>query len=166
MKTLVASIVLSLSVVMTATGAQAVDVLRVRSIGMDLARDLANGAVMACREKGFQVSAVVVDRGGAVMAALRDDLAARFTLEIAERKANTSVLSGVASGELRASRADIRPELNQIDGIIIMEGGLPVVAGGHRVGAIGVSGAPGGDLDAECAQAAIDDLFDRLEFAK
>jgi uncharacterized protein GlcG (DUF336 family) len=62
------------------------DVLPVKQIGLELARDIAMGAVEACRKDGYNVSAVVLDRAGNVQAALRDTLAARHTLEIAERR--------------------------------------------------------------------------------
>jgi uncharacterized protein GlcG (DUF336 family) len=144
----------------------AADSNTVRTIGMELARDLADQAVQACRKQGFQVSAVVVDRNGLLQAALRDDLASRFTLQIAEEKANSVILSGMNSGEFRNNREDIRPELNHMRGIIIMQGGLPVEIAGSRVGAIGVSGAPGGDLDERCAQQALEELAERIEFAE
>lgn len=146
--------------------AAAEDVLSVRTIGTDLARDIADGTLKACAERGYQTSAVVVDRGGNVVVAMRGDLAAPHTLEIAESKAGAVILSGIDSGTLRRNRDDIRPELNHLKGVLVMEGGLPIVAGGTRVGAVGVSGAPGGDIDAACAQDAIDALFDRIEFAQ
>ena len=144
--------------------AQAADIVESKSIGMELSRDLATETINACRKDGFNVSAVVVDRSGLVRAALRDDLASRFTLEIAERKANMTVMAWTDSGAFRDARADIRQELNNIDGLIVMEGGLKIVAGGHNIGAIGVSGAPGGDKDAACARKALDKLAERIEF--
>jgi uncharacterized protein GlcG (DUF336 family) len=147
------------------SGAQAEDVLSVKNIGMELARDLATKAIETCRDMGYQVSAVVVDRNGLVRAALRDDLAARFTLQIAEEKANATIMSGIDSGEFRANRQDIRPELNHISGIIMMQGAIQLSAGGHRIGALGVSGAPGGDKDEQCAQKALAALEERIEFA-
>jgi uncharacterized protein GlcG (DUF336 family) len=45
-----------------------------------------------------------------------------------------------------------------LDKITASEGGLPIVAGKEVVGAVGVSGAPGGDKDAVCGQAGIDRL--------
>jgi uncharacterized protein GlcG (DUF336 family) len=141
------------------------DTVGVRHVGMELARDLANEAVMHCREQGYQVTAVVVDRGANERATLRDDLAARFTIQLAEDKANAVIMAGIPSGELRKNREDIRSELNEVPGLLMLEGGLPIIAGGQRVGAIGVSGAPGGDKDAVCAQAALDKLAERLEFA-
>ena len=142
------------------------DSLNVRTISMELARDIASESINACRKSGFQVSAVVVDRNGLVQVALRDDLATRFTLQIAEEKANSVILSGINSGEFRKSRDDIRPELNHMKGIIIMQGALPIEIAGSRIGAIGVSGAPGGYLDERCAQQALDVLAERLEFAE
>lgn len=142
------------------------DSLMVKTIGMELARDIANESIKACRKQGFQVSAVVVDRNGLTQVALRDDLATRFTLQIAEEKANSVILSGINSGEFRKSRSDIRPELNHMNGIIIMQGGLPIEVAGSKIGAIGVSGAPGGDLDERCAQQALDALSERIDFAE
>ncbi len=144
---------------------QAADVLDQKNIGMELARDIASETISACRAEGYNVSAVVVDRHAIVRAALRDDLAARFTLEIAERKANMTVMAWMDSGEFRKLRGDIRPDLNQIDGIIVMEGGVKIVAGGYNIGAVGVSGAPGGDKDAACARKALEKLAERIEFA-
>ena len=141
------------------------DVLPVKQIGLELARDIAMASVEACRQDGYNVSAVVLDRAGNVQAALRDTLAARHTLEIAERKAGMTIMSGTESGEFRAARGDIRPELNHIDGLIVMDGALPIRAAGSLIGAVGISGAPGGDKDAACAAAALKKVEERLEFA-
>ncbi len=148
-----------------ALSAQADDIISSKNIGMELARDIASETVLACREQGYHISAVVVDRNALIRAALRDDLASRFTLEIAERKANMTVMAWTDSGAFRDARADIRQELNHINGLIVMEGGLKIVAGGYNIGAVGVSGAPGGDKDAACAQAALEKLSERIEFA-
>ena len=143
----------------------AADVVSDNSIGMELARDIANETILACRKDGYHISAVVVDRHGFVRAALRDDLASRFTLEIAERKANMTVMAWTDSGQFKKAREDIRQELNHINGLIVMEGGIKIVSGGYNVGAVGVSGAPGGDKDAACAKKAIQKLNERIEFA-
>ncbi|WP_237260333.1 GlcG/HbpS family heme-binding protein [Thiomicrospira sp. S5] len=145
---------------------QAADVVTTKNIGLELANQIAMASVEACRKDGYQVSAVVVDRNGNLRSAMRDDLAARFTLQIAQEKANMVVMSGLKSGEFRKLRADIRPELNHIDGLIVMEGGVPITAAGARIGAIGVSGAPGGDKDEVCAMNALESVQDRLDFAE
>ncbi|UCB54704.1 MAG: heme-binding protein [Thiotrichales bacterium] len=140
------------------------DAYSIKNIGLDLAKDLAAEAVNACRKQGYQVSVVVVDRNGLVRVAMRDDLAPRFTLQISEEKANLAVMAGTSSGDFRDRRGDIRPEMNHLDGIIVMEGALEIIAGGSRLGAIAVSGAPGGDIDQACAQKALDKYAERLEF--
>ena len=141
------------------------DVLTQKSIGLEAANDIAKMSIDACRKNGFNVSAVVVDRYGNVRSVMRDDLAAKYTIEIAQRKANMVVMSGIASGAFKEARSDIRQELNHIDGLIVMQGGLPIRAGGALLGAVGVSGAPGGDKDEACAAVAIKAISDRLEFA-
>ncbi|MBD3669813.1 MAG: heme-binding protein [Gammaproteobacteria bacterium] len=145
---------------------QASDVIDVRRLGADLAHEMVREAVHVCREKGYQVSAVVVDRSANIQSVMRDTLAARFTVEIAQRKANAVILSGVDSGSFRNNRDDIRAEMNQVGGILLLDGALPIEVAGSLLAAIGVSGAPGGDKDAECARVAVDKYRERLEFAQ
>ncbi|MFK5891632.1 MAG: heme-binding protein [Pseudomonadota bacterium] len=141
------------------------DIVIDKSIGLELSRDIANETILACRKDGYHISAVVVDRFGLMRAALRDDRASRFTLEIAQRKANMTIMAWTDSGVFKKARADIQQELNHIEGLIVMEGGLKIIAGGYNIGAVGVSGAPGGDKDAACARKALDKLAERIEFA-
>lgn len=141
------------------------DVVTIKNVGMEMARDLASEAIVACRKAGYNVSAVVVDRQAIVRAALRDDMAPRFSLDIAEQKANASIMGGVSSATFRKNREDIRMEMDNVDGILLLEGGVLIESGGNRIGALGVSGAPGGDKDEACANEAIKKLNDRLQFA-
>lgn len=145
--------------------AQAADVIDIKRLNVDLAEEIAREAVHVCRAMGYQVSAVVVDRSANVQVVIRDTMASRFTITIAEQKANAVILSGVDSSTFRKNRMDIRDEMNQVDGILVLEGGLPIRAGGVMVAAIGVSGAPGGDKDADCAAKALAKYEERLEFA-
>lgn len=146
--------------------ARAADVLDVKTIGTDLARDIADQTVAACTEKGYSVSAVVVDRGGNTIAVLRSQFAAVQTIDIAGGKARGAIMAGTPTSALRASRPDLAANLNLLDDVKMMDGGLPISAGGGRIGAVGVSGAPGGDIDEACAQEALDAVFDRIEFAQ
>lgn len=141
------------------------DVVQSKRLSLNLAIDIAKAAVDQCRKDGYQVTAVIVDRGGNEQVTLRDDFASRFTIQIAEEKANLVILSGTESGGFRESRSDIRPELNHIKGLVVMQGGVPIRSEGTLLGAIGVSGAPGGEKDEACAKAAIEKYNERLEFA-
>ncbi len=142
------------------------DVITVKKMSMELAAQIATKAVTTCRDQGYQVTAVVVDRSGNPQVMMRDVHASRFTMQIAEDKANAVILGGVSSGEIRKNREDIRQELNHVDGILIMQGGLPISAAGSIIGAVGVSGAPGGDKDEICAQKALDAVQDSLDFVE
>lgn len=148
-----------------AAGVSARDVISVQRMSMELARDVAQASVEACREQGYQVTAVVVDRSGDVQAVLRDVLAPRFTYQIARDKANAVILSGVKSSDFRHNRGDIRMEMNHVDGILVLEGAVPIEAAGSLLGAVGVSGAPGGDRDEVCALKGIEAVQERLDFA-
>jgi uncharacterized protein GlcG (DUF336 family) len=142
----------------------AADIVPVKQISLELANTVAMKAVEACRKDGYNVSAVVLDRGGSVQVAMRDTLAAPHTLEIAERKAGASIMSGIASSEFRQVQGDIRAELNHIHGLIMIGGGLPIRAAGSLIGAVGVSGAPGSEKDEGCAAEAVKAVEARLEF--
>jgi len=141
------------------------DVVKIERMSLDLATEVAKRSVEACRAQGYWVSVVVVDRSANVQALLRDTYAPRFTAQIAEQKANAVIMAGTDSGTFVANRTDIRNELNNIDGLIMMRGALPVKSGDVMLGAVGVSGAPGGDRDEGCAAKALKSLEERLAFA-
>jgi len=139
-------------------------VLDSRVMTLDLASQVAAAAVKSCADSGYQVSAVVVDRSGVPQVIMRDVFASRFTIEIAQRKANAAILSGISTSEFRKNRADIRAELNEIDGILVLDGAVPIQAAGTLLGAVGVSGAPGGDKDEACARAGVESIQEQLDF--
>jgi len=87
----------------------AADLVPTKLMSMELARDIAQKTVEACRAQGYQVAAVVVDRGGEPQVVFRDVYANRFNVEIATRKANTSILSGANSSEIRKRAATFAP---------------------------------------------------------
>jgi len=144
---------------------RAADVISVKLMTLELAVDIAQGAIDACRKDGYQISVVVVDRSGRTQVVMRDIFANQYMTQLAQAKANAVVLSNTSSSALRKNRADIANELNLLDDLLVMDGGLPVTVAGSMIGAVGVSGAPGGDLDEACAQRGIDGVQERLDFA-
>lgn len=157
-------LVLAAALLVTA-GAAAEDVVPSRLLGLELARDIAQGAIDACRKEGYQVAVVVTDRSGDPVVVMRDVFTSKYMLELAHNKANAVVMSGLSSGELRENMARNRDEFNELDGVLLLEGGLPVQVAGSLIGAVGVSGAPGGDRDAACARRGLEAVQERLEFA-
>jgi len=142
------------------------DVVNVKLMTLEVAVEVARGTIDACREEGYQVAVVVVDRSGRTQVVMRDIYANQFMTEIAASKANAVILSGTSSGELASNRADIAAELNLIDGILLLRGGVPIRVAGSIIGAVGVSGAPGGDKDEACALKGMEKVQERLDFAE
>ena len=143
----------------------AADLIPAKLMSLDLARDIAQGTIDACRKDGYQIAVVVTDRSGHPLVVMRDVFASDYMRQIAHSKSNAVVLSHMNSGDMRRDLADIVPELNHLPGLLVMRGGLPVRVAGSIIGAVGVSGAPGGELDEACAQKGIDAVQDRLDFA-
>lgn len=127
---------------------------------------LAQATLGACRKGGYQVAVVVTDRFGGVQVALRDRLAGAHTVETARRKAWSAVSFRTDTWEMYRLIADgeLDPGIRQIDQALFVGGGVRVMAAGSVVGGVGVSGAPGGKLDHDCAVAGIESIQDILEF--
>jgi len=155
---------LSLALLLGAGPAPAGDVVQARLMTLELAADIARGAVEACRASGYQVAAVVVDRSAVTQVVLRDLHATRFNTEIARKKANAVILGRVSSAEFLHNRSDIAAAMNQLQDVLVLKGALPINAAGQLLGAVGVSGAPGGERDEVCARQALEAVAERLEF--
>lgn len=130
---------------------------------METANKAAVAAVKACREEGVQVTATVVDRWGDPQAVVRDTLAMDLTLAISEKKAYTAVQFNTATSNMEGN-FEGNYSVPKYDKLVIAAGGVPINAGGNMYGGIGVSGAPSGELDEECAAAGADAVAEDLEF--
>jgi uncharacterized protein GlcG (DUF336 family) len=138
----------------------------VKQLTPETALKAAQAALAHCRGAGYQVAVAVVDRAGLTQVLLRDRFAGAHTLEVATNKAWTAASTRTATSEIeRATRAaSPMAALRQVPRMTAIAGGLPIEAGGSHFGAIGVSGAPGGDADEACAKAAVNAIADDLEF--
>ena len=134
----------------------------VKRLSMDAAVKLAQASIAACRDKGIQIGVTVVDRDGTIQVQLRDTIAAPITGPISKMKAFTAANFNAATSAMTA-RADT--PIGRIDGLVMSAGGLPIQAGGALIGAVGVSGAPEGATDEECAKAGLDSIAADLEMA-
>ncbi len=137
-----------------------------KSMTIDLALALARAALADCQKQGYQVSVAVVDRFGVTQVLLRDRFAGAHTVPTATGKAWTAVSFRTNTGELVAATAPGSPQtgVRNLPNATIIAGGVMVEAAGTLVGAIGVSGAPGGDNDEACAKAGIAAIRDKLDF--
>ncbi len=137
----------------------------VRQLTPETALKAAQAALAKCRATGYQVAVAVVDRAGIVQVLLRDRLAGPHTVEVATNKAWTAVSFKTATRDLeRLTRpGETMSGLRNVPRFTAIGGGLTVEAAGSLLGAIGVSGAPGGDADHACAAAGIEAVTDELE---
>jgi uncharacterized protein GlcG (DUF336 family) len=137
-----------------------------KSLSPELAQDLAKATLADCRKRGFQVTVAVVDRFGVTQVLLRDRFAGPHTVPTASGKAWTAASFRTSTTELNAISQPgmMQAGIRNLPGAVIIGGGLTVEAGGSLLGAVGVSGAPGGDADEACAKAGIDAVRDKLDF--
>ena len=133
---------------------------------LETAMELAEATLGDCRKRGYQVAVTVVDRFGNVQVTLRDRFAGPHTPETARRKAWSAISfrsDTLAIEELMKS-GELTPGVRFVEGALMVGGGVPVEAAGSIVAGIGVSGAPGGDMDDACARAGIEAIADKLDF--
>jgi uncharacterized protein GlcG (DUF336 family) len=137
-----------------------------KSLAPETALDLARAALADCQKRGHQVAVAVVDRFGVVQVVLRDRYAGPHTPATASGKAWTAATFRSSTSSLFAISQPgmMQAGIRSLPGVVIVGGGLVVESGGSLVGAIGVSGAPGGDADEVCAKAGIEAIKGKLDF--
>jgi uncharacterized protein GlcG (DUF336 family) len=137
-----------------------------KSLSPEIALELARATLADCRQRGYQVAVAVVDRFGVTQVVLRDRFAGPHTPAAATGKAWTAVSFRTNTTDLVASTQPGTPQagVRDLPGVVILGGGVIAQAGGSLVGAIGVSGAPGGDADDACAKAGIATIQDKIDF--
>ena len=148
----------ALALLSSAASAQAV--ISERSLSADAAIEAATAALKRCRQDGYQVAVTVLDQAGRTKAVVSDDHGRLHTVEHSLRKAYTALTYRIPSGEY-GQRVASNPQSAgtlHLEKITTAAGGLPIRAGNDVVGAIGVSGSPGGDKDEVCAKAGIDKI--------
>jgi len=121
---------------------------------VDAATRAAQAALTAAEQAGQHVSVAVVDRNGNTVVTLRGDGAGPQSYESAQRKAFTAVSWNAPTSEL-VKRLAQAPNLKDIPGTLFLGGGAPVQLKGAPIAAVGVAGAPSGDLDEQFAQAGV-----------
>ena len=141
-------------------------VVSYKSLGLELALDAARAALKDCQKRGYQVAVAVVDRFGTPQVLLRDRFAGPHTPPTATGKAWTSATFRNSTTELNAISQPgmMQAGLRNLPNVVIIGGGMMIEGAGAMLGAIGVSGAPGGDADELCAKAGIAAIQDKLDF--
>ena len=136
-----------------------------RSLTPETALKAAQVALHKCRGQGFQVAVTVVDRSGLAQVLLRDRFAGPHTVGLSADKAWSAVTFRTNTSELEKLTRPGQPMsgLRGVPRMTAIGGGVMIEAGGSLLGAIGVSGAPGGDADEACALAGLKAITEDLE---
>lgn len=151
--------------------ALAQNVLTTHRLSAGLAAEAVAEAVAACaKQQDYKVTATVVDLDGVDQASLRGDGASMSTLDAAHDKAYTVLMLGAprnedSSGAItqRIGGAPSAGGLAKLPHILLLPGALRIKVGDEVIAAIGVGGAPGGDLDEACAKAGLEKISARVK---
>jgi len=135
-----------------------------KDVSLAMATTMATTAIETCKGQGYNVSVHVLGRDGQVILGLRNELAGAATMENSMKKAYTARTFRRSSGEF-ANGVKGNPTAGALflTNIVAAQGALPIKVGDDVIGAIGVSGAPGGDKDEACAKAGIDKVSAELK---
>jgi len=140
------------------------DLLARKDLSAAVALTMAQTAMETCKTNGYAVSATIVGRVGEVIVQVRGDNTGPHTVENSFRKAYTSRTFRGPSGALaKRLKDDPLLPLIHLTNVVAAQGALPIKVGEDVIGAIGISGAPGGEKDEVCAQAAIDKVAGELK---
>ena len=127
-----------------------------KNVSMAMSMAIIQGALEQCTKDGYKVSVTIVDKSGNVAAQLRGDGTGPHTMEFSRMKAYTARTRNQTSQQtMKAMEDPANSFLKQIPSVVGVGGGVPIRAGTEVIGAVGVSGAPGGEKDEVCANAGI-----------
>lgn len=137
-----------------------------RSLTPDAALRAAQAALQSCARSGYQTAVAVSDRAGHPLVMLRDRFAGPHTVETAMNKAFTALSFKTDTLSLARLSQPGEPAsgIRHWPRVVAVGGGRGIESAGSLVGAIGVSGAPGGEADDVCARAGIAAIQDELDF--
>lgn len=97
---------------------------------------------------GMQMAFAVVEPSGELVAFARMDGVPYASIRIAQQKARTAARLRMATSQLEERVQGGRTALLSSDEVIAVGGGVPIVADGRIIGALGVSGATAAEDDA------------------
>lgn len=126
-----------------------------RILPLGVAQQLATATQMYCKDKGYSVTVSVLNRDGVDILLARGDGTTGATVEVAREKAYAAAGFQSPTSAMEERAKTTSPGIIAIDRFAVLPGGLPIKAGGELIGGIGVSGAPSGTIDEQCAKAGL-----------
>jgi uncharacterized protein GlcG (DUF336 family) len=136
----------------------------IRGPALSLAIEAAQTAVNTCAASGYYIGASVIDTSGRPKAMVEADGSEGGHVYVAVRKALVALAFKMRSSQAsKTVPADQTLLARVTPDMFVMEGAVPLVAGNEVIGAIGASGAAGGDQDEICAIAGLNKIKARLK---
>ena len=129
-----------------------------RGLSVNAAIELAQAALERCRADGYKVTITVLNHHATTSVVLSDDGVNPHTVENSLRKAYTAFTTRTPTIEMAKRTQPALASFMLLDKITALDGALPIFAGKDLVGAVGISGAPGGEKDSACAKVGIDKI--------
>jgi glc operon protein GlcG len=155
---------LSLSAALLATlGAQQLSTKR--TLNLEVAKHIAAAAEAEAMKNKFTMFITIVDDGGNPVYIERIDDAQLGSYEVSLQKARSAVLFKRPTKAFEDQVAGGRTVILKLPGALPVEGGIPLMADGKLIGAIGVSGGTS-PQDAQVAQAGVAALEAMLKGGK
>src|SRR5512134_971218 len=136
-----------------AGAAAAFSVAEVPALTQEGAKLAAEAVGAEAQRRGVAPVVSAVDAGGALFYLHRPDAAQVASVEVTTDKARTAAIYRRPSKDFEEQASGGRPSALHLARAVPLQGGIPLVAGGEVVGAIGVSGASSADEDQELAMA-------------
>jgi glc operon protein GlcG len=123
-------------------------------ITLEAAKKMAAAGEAEARKNGWNVAIAIVDASGGLILFHKLDETQPGSNAVSQGKARAAALFKRPSKALEEAIAGGKQAFLTIDGIVPMQGGLPVVVDDKIIGAVGVSGVTSAQ-DEQVAQAAI-----------
>lgn len=152
-----------LAIAMAAPASWAVELPTKNVLTIDVAKQMAGAAVKKAAAEGYKITIAIVDDGGRTMYLERMDGANPSSADTSLSKAVCSALYKAPTKNYADRLSNGETLLLRLPDVMPVEGGFPIVVNGNVIGAVGVGGAPKGQLDAAIAQTAIDWLTANLK---
>ena len=130
-------------------------VRQVPTLTLEVAKAMAQAGEAYAIRQGWTVAIAVVDASGGLLLFHCLDDTQSGSQEIAVQKARTAARLNRPTKALEDAIAGGRTGILSLEGMVAMEGGMPIEVAGRVVGGIGVSGMAS-PQDAEVAKAGLD----------
>lgn len=111
-----------------------------KALSAEAVKTILSTAEATAKKNGWNVSIAVVDPNGDLLGFLRLDGSSLGTVQIAQGKARTAARFGRPTKVFADRVANDTLNFLSVEGVVALQGGVPILHNGRVIGAVGVSG--------------------------